>query len=290
MELAHGVHLLPEGLSLFPGVYPPNVYLIEGEENGLVDTGLNDPAAAASRLEYVKARIKGRLKYIFITHGHPDHLGGARLFMKELGGQLVAHRSEEERLKNAAGGAGYRLVDGGERFDLGTAAVEAVHTPGHCPGHVCYLLEPTGALFCGDHVPGRGTTVVIPPRGDMSAYLGSLRRLLALDLKLACPGHGPVITAPKKKIGELVQHRLAREAQLLELLSRCAWRTEEMVREVYPELDPRLEEMARGQILAHLTKLRNEGLAEHKGTKWFRTAGVAAGLQNPESRIQNPEV
>ncbi len=273
MEIFPGIHLLPGGGPAFPGFYPPNVYLIDGAAAGLMDTGLKDQSLVEARLQYLRQHLKGRLQYIFITHGHPDHLGGARFLRQALGGRVVAHRSEEDRLQNYLESGDYILVDGGERFPLGDDVVEVIATPGHCPGHVCYLLTGQRVLFSGDHVPGRGTTVIIPPRGDMRQYLESLQRLLPLGLRAVFPGHGPVITNPEQKIRELRQHRLAREAQVLELLTRGEWSTGELVQEIYPELEPRLAEMARGQLMAHLRKLRDEGRAAFRQARWTEGNG-----------------
>ncbi|MBI4332299.1 MAG: MBL fold metallo-hydrolase [Chloroflexi bacterium] len=268
MEIVPGVHSLPAGPAAFTGVYAPNAYLVGGGGFALVDTGLKDAAVLEARLSYLQREGVAALKYILITHAHPDHLGGAAFFQRALGGEVIAHWSEEERLRSSLSGGRCRLVTGGDRLPLGDGVLEVIYTPGHCPGHLCYLWRGKGVLFSGDHVPGRGTTVIIPPRGDMGLYLDSLRRLLPLELRAVCPGHGPPIARPGEKIRELVQHRLEREAQIIAVLARGGARTEDLVRGIYPELDPRLEEMARGQVLAHLIKLKNEGKAERRGGRW----------------------
>ncbi len=267
-EIVPGVHLLPGGPGAFTGVYAPNAYLIAGAEPVLVDSGLADRSLLERWLDYLRGRIKGGLKYILITHGHPDHLGGASFLAGALGGEVAAHWSEEPRLRKALSGAPFRLVTGGDLLPLGDTMIRVIHTPGHCPGHVCYLLPGQRALFSGDHVPGRGTTVVIPPLGDMSDYLNSLRLLMDFDLTTVLPGHGPPIVNPRLKIPELIQHRLEREAQVAALLAQRAMTTGELVREIYPELDSRLEAMARGQLLSHLIKLKREGRAAYHGSRW----------------------
>lgn len=271
MEILPGIHSLPAGVGAFMGVYAPNVYLISGKESALIDTGLTDPRMLASRLQYVREKASGRVKYIFVTHGHPDHVGGAVFLKKELGSAIVAHRADEDRLRKTLGGDGIdHFVEDGEQLTVGEREVQAVHTPGHCPGHICYLLPAEGILFSGDHVPGRGTTVIAPPKGDMALYMDSLRRLGSLPLTIVCPGHGPPVKNPRQKIEELLEHRVEREVQLLALLDTSRAKVEELVQRLYPELDHRLHGMARGQILAHLIKLRKEGRAELQGQKWRR--------------------
>ena len=231
------------------GLYAPNVYLLTNRESALIDTGLDNPRALAWRLEYIKEKAAGRLKYIFITHSHPDHLGGVIFLKKALGIPfLVAHEFEEDRIRRVLGNNMLtHLVKDGERIPLGDWEIQIIHTPGHCRGHVCYFVQEKGILFSGDHVPGVGTTIIIPPRGDMSLYLDSLRRLCRLPLEVICPGHGPLLKLQ------------AREVEV-----------EELIREIYPELDTRLKEMDRGQILAHLIKLKKEGKVNHRGLKWKR--------------------
>jgi hypothetical protein len=126
--------------------------------------------------------------------------------------------------------------------------------------HLCLLLEEEGVLFSGDNVVGLGTTAIPPPpQGDMRLYLESLKRMLALDARIVCPGHGPIVHQPAKKIQELIDHRRERDEQVLGLISQGKDSLGEIVRGIYPELDPRLEPAARGQVLSHLYKLRDEG-------------------------------
>jgi glyoxylase-like metal-dependent hydrolase (beta-lactamase superfamily II) len=83
----------------------------------------------------------------------------------------------------------------------------------------------------------------------------------ALNASLICPGHGPLVHQPECKIQELIDHRHEREEQLLALLREGMRTPAEIARAIYPELNPRLERLAMGQVLAHLYKLRDEGRA-----------------------------
>jgi glyoxylase-like metal-dependent hydrolase (beta-lactamase superfamily II) len=115
-------------------------------------------------------------------------------------------------------------------------------------------------LFSGDNALGMGTTAISPPpRGDMARYIESLRRMQALDAALLCPGHGPIVHEPNRKIQELIDHRRERDEQVLALLQEGKGTLTQLVRGIYPELERRLERMARGQILSHLYKLEREG-------------------------------
>jgi glyoxylase-like metal-dependent hydrolase (beta-lactamase superfamily II) len=93
----------------------------------------------------------------------------------------------------------------------------------------------------------------------VSQYLDSLNRLLTFPVNLVCPGHGPPIKESARKIKELVAHRLEREQQILSCLGQRVMAVHDLVEDIYPELDPRLAELARKQIRAHLNKLVEDG-------------------------------
>ena len=86
---------------------------------------------------------------------------------------------------------------------------------------------------------------------------------------MICPGHGPPIRAPRRKLEELIQHRLEREQQVLSRLQAGRATIEELVHDIYPELDSRLYQAAEGQVLAHLTKLEREGKAASLGSAGY---------------------
>ena len=92
--------------------------------------------------------------------------------------------------------------------------LEALHTPGHASDHLCLRIHQTDVVLTGDHVLGRGSTVVNWPDGDMTAYMDSLRRLAGAPGARIYPGHGPEVDRPADKIAEYLAHRVDREAQI----------------------------------------------------------------------------
>lgn len=252
------IHPLLSSSGFQRGQYGPNVYLVVGQgKAALIDTGYAEDVER--RLEQMKDHFY--LSYIVITHCHVDHVGGVARFQEALGGEVVVHRAERDSplLPDRVDG----WLEDGAVLDLGGGQLQVLHTPGHSPGHICLYLPQEKALFSGDHVLGMGTTAISPPRGDMAQYLQSLRRLLEYPVECLYPGHGPVVTQPRRKVEELIEHRLARENQILKLLSQGRGRVEELFQDIYSELEPRLEVWARGQILAHLIKLEAEGRVSH---------------------------
>src|SRR5262249_45508307 len=93
--------------------------------------------------------------------------------------------------------------------------LRAIHTPGHASNHVCFLLEEEGLLFSGDHVLDGVTPVILPPDGDMAAYLDSLALLKRYRPRAIAPGHGRVLDEPLRVIDGVVAHRGRREAKVL---------------------------------------------------------------------------
>src|SRR4029077_1308544 len=143
--------------------------------------------------------------------------------------------------------------------------VVAVHTPGHKPDHVVFFVPSLGALFTGDAVLGRGTSVIDPPEGDLAAYLRSLDAMAALDPKTIDPGHGPAVWSAAEKIAEYRAHREERERQVLDALAAGARSPEEIVETVYAEYPPDVHALAARSVLAHLLKLEREGRGAHVG-------------------------
>ncbi len=137
--------------------------------------------------------------------------------------------------------------------------LECVHTPGHTSNHLCFALQEEQALFTGDHVMGWSTSVISPPDGDMTSYMESLELLLERNEDTYWPTHGSCIKDVKNYVRAFIEHRLARERQILACLDQGISRISDMVPVIYKDTDQRLYAAAARSVLAAILRLIDIG-------------------------------
>ncbi len=260
MEIARGIHDIPTGLESFLGSFAPRIYLVAGGKGAIIDSGYGSEESTDSIVDYAKDIAGLKLAYIVITHAHPDHISGATRLREKTGARIVLHSADKTDI------AVDKVVADGDIISLDGIDLEVVHTPGHNPGHICLYIRKDKIMFTGDHVLAESTTALQPPWGDMAQYINSLRKLLGYDIELMLPAHGPPIREPRRRLEELIEHRLEREEQVIAGLSQGKGTVKELVAEIYPELTGFPYAMAKGQVHAHLIKLEREGKASSKGS------------------------
>ncbi|WP_439535486.1 MBL fold metallo-hydrolase [Methyloversatilis sp.] len=165
----------------------------------IVDSVLDyDPKAgrtstqSADRLIARVRELGARLEWILETHVHADHLSAAPHLRAQLGGQLGigAHIVTVQKVFGSLFNAGDdfardgrqfdRLFADGDTFTIGSLTARALHTPGHTPACMSYVIE--DAVFVGDtlFMPDYGTARCDFPGGDARTLYRSVRRLLSL--------------------------------------------------------------------------------------------------------------
>jgi len=245
-------------------------YVLGTDEVALIDPGPDLP----EHLDALEAAIGGRpVTAIMCTHTHRDHSPAARPLADRTGAPIVgcgplALETVGSRA-DAAFDGDYRpdreLTDG-EALEVDGKPVIAVATPGHTSNHLCFAYR--DALFTGDHVMGWSTTVVVPPDGDMAAYIASLSKLRQRADRIYYPAHGPPVTNPEQYVRGLIGHRMQREKQILKLVDEQLRTIPDIVANAYPGLDRRLVPAAGGSVFAHLLDLEKRALVKREGELW----------------------
>jgi glyoxylase-like metal-dependent hydrolase (beta-lactamase superfamily II) len=234
-----------------------NTYVVGAPGSGqavVVDPGPDDAAHLAA-VEAALAARDARCVAVLVTHHHGDHAEAALPWGARFSAPVAAATAQ------VAGPAG-RILAPGEQLTLAGTVIGVVPTPGHTGDHLAFRLE-SGAVLVGDHVLGRGTSVVTHPEGDVVAYLDSLRRVHDLGPSALYCGHGPELTEdPGAVLDFYVAHRIYRENQLLEALDSGPRTVDDLVAAVYAEVPRALWSAAAQSTRATLAKLRAEGRVE----------------------------
>jgi glyoxylase-like metal-dependent hydrolase (beta-lactamase superfamily II)/8-oxo-dGTP pyrophosphatase MutT (NUDIX family) len=261
VEFRPGVVLFPLATPTLPPALFTNAYVVGSGEAVLIDPGSpfeRDIDWLLSGLEALREQHGRRVTAIWLTHHHPDHVGGVEAVRRALDVPVLAHPATAERLAAAGIAVDGELVDG-ERIVLAGGPpfpVRVVHTPGHARGHLCFLDETHGSLIAGDMVAGLGTIVIDPPEGNMDDYLASLDKLFDLAPQALFPAHGPTIKNARAKLDEYRRHRRWREERILEAWSAGLREPAEMLERVYDDVPPIAHPLAVRQIVAHLERLQ----------------------------------
>ncbi|MDX1650756.1 MAG: MBL fold metallo-hydrolase, partial [Myxococcota bacterium] len=204
------------------------------------------------------------LQEIVLTHGHPDHMGGVASVLERFG-PLPVSKLPWPGVDEGFGIAELRPLAEGDVVETEGATLRGLHTPGHAPDHLCFLLEQERALFSGDNVLGVGTTVIPAETGDLADYMRSLERMLELAPARIYPAHGPVIEDGVAKLREYIAHRHDRERQILDVLQDGPHPVMGIVRRVYAAYPVHLHAAAAQSVTQHLRKLEREARVAREG-------------------------
>jgi glyoxylase-like metal-dependent hydrolase (beta-lactamase superfamily II) len=240
------------------------IYLVGRGQVLTIDSGDDEERYRWMLRGYLAATEKAEIGQAALTHFHFDHSSNIRWLCDEFGAQAYVSRETASRLDGRLPPGARDVSPGDELSPGGSVRLQVMHTPGHSPDSLCYYIEDEGVLFTGDTVLGGSTTSV----NDLSDYLQSLRRLRDLpNLKVICPGHGPLIDDPLAYIDGYVSHREQREREIVDQLSSgealTSW---QLMERLYTDLDPRLRRMADRNVQSHLVKLEKDGrLTIHAG-------------------------
>lgn len=251
-------HLLAPNPSYMTGAGTNTWFVHDGGGSVLViDPGPDDPRHVDAILE--TAATLGSIQWVLVTHRHSDHLPAAYDVCRRTGASLHGHPQLP--------GVQVPLADG-SLLPVGGASVQVLHRPGHTDDSVCVWIEAERALFTGDLVAGQGTVIVDDQPGGLARYMRSIEQLLELGPCSIYPGHGPVVQDGPAKLQEYLEHRRAREKQVLSGLAHGGATVDSLVASLYPDVAPALRPMAARNVRAALDKLSGEGRVRQEGGRW----------------------
>lgn len=191
--------------------YATNTYLIWDESSK--EAIIVDAAAPSQKLVDDIQNLKLHLKYIILTHGHADHIGGIPFVKEHFEVPVLIHKADKEKLtdaqKNLSSYMGEDFVSGkpdvlmkdGDIFHLGKETFKVIHTPGHTQGGIC--LRFSDFIITGDTLFAGSIGRTDLPGGNSQQLLDSIKnKLFTLSEKLiVLPGHGDSSTIEEEKVG-----------------------------------------------------------------------------------------
>jgi len=255
-----------------------NSYIVGQGRVAIIDPGPRDDRHLAALLAALDPGES--VAAILVSHAHLDHSALAPRLAQETGAPVYAFGPARKGINPrmqalvdqglSGGGEGvdhaftpdHSLADG-ECLSLGALEIEAIHTPGHMAGHLCFACE--GVLFSGDHAMGWASSLVSPPDGDMGDYMAALLRLQARQWRQMWPGHGEEVQDPAARLAELIAHRRQREAEVLAALTTAPGTATELAARIYRDTPAALLPAAARNVLAHLIDLASRNLASPTG-------------------------
>lgn len=313
-----------------------NAYVVaESDGLTLVDCGWKADDVLAALHDGLAAFgfALGDVRRVLVTHQHFDHYGLAGTLHRAGVAEVMMHARDWERVQEVIGRRqqvdalentflernGYRpqgtdegpgsraeltpptrFLDDGDRV----GRLTVLWTPGHAPGHLCFLDTSSGKLLTGDHILDPITPHVGVWRdrtGDpLGDYVRSLEKIARTDASGALPGHGEPFAELHGRVAAIQQHTAHREALVLEIAGdaavsaaavaeRLPWTRRERR---FADLGAWHQEFAMSETIAHLVHLQQRGVMEREdgadGAIRYRVTRRGSPSQPPESTPRRP--
>lgn len=187
-----------EVIKFVVGELSTNCYLLKSGEEGVVI----DPGAEGELILKGVEELKVKIKYVLNTHGHFDHIAANDFIREETAAKLAIHKLDAESLKSSSKNSslifGWNLkqkpadilLEEGDVLSFGSHSLSVLHTPGHTPGSVSFLIN--SQVFSGDLIFAGSIGRTDLPGGSSKAMIVSLKKIKELpEETIIYPGHGP---------------------------------------------------------------------------------------------------
>ncbi len=187
-----------EVTKIIVGELSTNCYLIKSGREGVII----DPGAEGKLILRKVEELGITVKYVLNTHGHFDHIGANDFVRESTGAKIAIHEFDAESLgssfRNSSLLIGWNLklkpadilLKEGDILRFGSGSLTVLHTPGHTPGSVSFLVD--NQVFSGDLIFAGSVGRTDLPGGSFEAMRDSLKRIKKLPSKtIIFPGHGP---------------------------------------------------------------------------------------------------
>lgn len=179
-----------------------NCYIIVDEETK--ETLVIDPGAEVEKIVEMLDILGAKLKYIFITHCHADHIGALDSLKEAKGGKILISREDSTGLYDSSINLAYYTethnpeleadsrVDDGDVIHVGNIEFKVISTPGHTKGGLCLYCEKENMIFTGDTIFSGSWGRTDLPTGNIEEIMDSIiNKILVLpDETIIYPGHG----------------------------------------------------------------------------------------------------
>lgn len=183
-------------------VEPTNSYIIQDEESK--ETIVIDPGGEPEKIIEMLKILDAKVKYIYLTHCHADHIEAVNPLQESVGGTILIHRTEAENLNkdniNLATYIGLpeiklqadSRIDDGDLIHIGNLEFKVIHTPGHTNGSTSLYLEKEKLLFSGDTLfRGAWGRTDLPTSSFEEVIASITNKLITLpEDTIVYPGHG----------------------------------------------------------------------------------------------------